>query len=43
MDETWLKELNKRNLEFQKEDKFKSDCSTVSVSLSVLDKLSLEE
>ena len=43
MDETWLKELNKRNLSMEVEDSFKFDYVTVSVSSSVLDKLSQEE
>ena len=40
MDETWLKELNQRNLELEGEDSSKWDCATVSVSSSVLNKLS---
>ena len=43
MDETWLKELNKRNLDTQGEDSTKLDFATVSVSFSVLKKLSQEE
>ena len=43
MDETWLKELNQRNLELEGEDSSKWDCATVSISSSVLDKLSQEE
>ena len=43
MDETWLKELNQRNLELEGEDSSKWDCVTVSVSSSVLNKLSQEE
>ena len=43
MDETWLKELNQRNLELEREDSSKWDCVTVSVSSSVLNKLSQEE
>ena len=43
MDETWLKELNQRNLEFEGEDSSKWDCVTVSVSSSVLNKLSQAE
>ena len=43
MDETWLKELNQRNLELEGEDSSKWDFATVSVSFSVLNKLSLEE
>ena len=43
MDETWLKELNQRNLELEGEDSSKWDCATVSVSSSVLNKLSLAE
>ena len=42
MDETWLKELNKRNLALE-EDSSKWDCATVSISSSVLNKLSQEE
>ena len=40
MDETWLKELNQRNLAMEGEDSSKWDCATVSVSSSVLNKLS---
>tara|TARA_B100000965_G_scaffold291083_1_gene248870 strand:+ start:1934 stop:2296 length:363 start_codon:yes stop_codon:yes gene_type:complete len=43
VDETWLKELNKRNLSMKGEDSFEFDCVVVSVSLSVLNKLSEEE
>ena len=43
MDETWLKELNQRNLELEGEDSSKWDCATVSVSFSVLNKLSQAE
>ena len=43
MDETWLKELNQRNLELEGEDSAKWDCATVSVSSSVLNKLSQAE
>ncbi len=43
MDETWLKELNKRNLLVNGEDSSKWDFATVSVSSSVLNKLSQEE
>ena len=43
MDETWLKELNQRNLELEGEDSSKWDCATVSVSSSVLNKLSQAE
>ena len=43
MDETWLKELNKRNVALQGEDSSQWDCATVSVSSSVLNKLSQEE
>ena len=42
MDETWLKELNKRNI-LVVEDCYKSDFVTVTVSFSVLKKLSEEE
>ena len=43
MDETWLKELNQRNLELEGEDSSKWDCATVSVSSSILNKLSQVE
>ena len=43
MDETWLKELNKRNLPMAGEDSSKWNFATVSVSSSVLNKLSQEE
>ena len=43
MDETWLKELNQRNLELEGEDSSKWDCATVSISSSVLNKLSHAE
>jgi len=43
MDETWLKELNKRNIEKEGEDSSKWDFAIVSVSSSVLKKLSQEE
>ena len=43
MDEAWLKELNKKNLFLQEEDFAKSDFATVTLSSSVLDKLSQEE
>ena len=43
MNEAWLKELNKRNLEVQGEDCSKWDFATVTVSSSVLAKLSQEE
>ena len=43
MDETWLKELNQRNLELEGEDSSRWDCVTVSVSSSVLNKLSQAE
>ena len=43
MDETWLKELNQRNLEIEREDSSTCDCATVSVSSSVLNKLSEAE
>ena len=43
MDETWLKELNQRNLELEGEDSAKWDGATVSVSSSVLNKLSQVE
>ena len=43
MDETWFKQLNKRNLSVKGEDRSKWDFATVSVSSSVLNKLSQEE
>tara|TARA_B100000945_G_C20271586_1_gene544216 strand:- start:120 stop:326 length:207 start_codon:yes stop_codon:yes gene_type:complete len=43
MKEDWLKELNKRNLVLQGEDSSKWNCTTVTLSGSVLDKLSQEE
>ena len=43
MDETWLKELNNRNFSVKGEDSSKWDFATVSVSSSVLNKLSPEE
>ena len=43
MDETWLKELNKRNLARRGEDGSQWDFATVSLSSSVLHKLSQEE
>ena len=43
MDETWLKELNKRNLAVKGEDSSKWDFAIVSISSSVLEKLSQEE
>tara|TARA_Y100001968_G_C19292092_1_gene684720 strand:+ start:83 stop:493 length:411 start_codon:yes stop_codon:yes gene_type:complete len=43
VDETWLKELNQRNLTVDGEDGSKWDFATVSLSSSVLKKLSKEE
>ena len=43
MDEAWLKELNKRNLVLQGEDASKWNFATVTVSSSVLEKLSKAE
>ncbi len=43
MDEGWLRELNKKNLVVQGEDCSKWDFATVTVSSSVLEKLSQEE
>ena len=43
MDETWLKELNKRNLPMEGEDYSKWIVATVSLSSSVLKKLSQKE
>ncbi len=42
MDEAWLKEINKKNLTVKGEN-FKRDFATVTVSSSVLNKLSQEE
>ena len=43
MDENWLKELNERNHAVEGEDSSKWDFATVSLSSSVLNKLSQEE
>ena len=43
MDETWLKDLNERNHALEGEDSSKWDLATVSLSSSVLNKLSQEE
>jgi len=43
VDATWLKDLNKRNLEEEGEDASKWNDAIVSVSSSVLNKLSEEE
>ena len=43
MDETWLKELNQRDIELEVEDSSKWHFATVSLSSSVLSKLSQEE
>ena len=43
MDETWLKKLNKRNLVIKGEDSSKWNFATVSISFSVLSKLSQDE
>ena len=43
MDESWLKELNMRNIEKEGEDSSKWDFAIVSVSSSVLKKLSQDE
>ena len=43
VDQSWLKELNKRNLVLQGEDSSRWDFATVTVSSSVLEKLSQEE
>ena len=43
MDETWLKALNKRNVAPEVEDILESDIATVSISSTVLKKLSQEE
>ncbi len=43
MDEICLKELNKRNFSVNADDSSKWNCATVSISSSVLHKLSSEE
>ena len=43
MDETWLKELNKKNLPIEGEDRSQWNVVTVSLSSSVLKKLSKKE
>tara|TARA_Y100001978_G_C23449131_1_gene316815 strand:+ start:152 stop:388 length:237 start_codon:yes stop_codon:yes gene_type:complete len=43
MDETWLQKLNQRNLDLGGEDSSKWDSAIVSVSSSVLNKLSQKE
>ncbi len=43
MDETWLKELNERNQSLKGEDSSQWDFATISVSSSVLNKLSPAE
>ena len=43
MDATWLKELNRRNLEVEVKDSSQSTFATVSLSSSVLKKLSQKE
>tara|TARA_B100000609_G_scaffold146093_1_gene117711 strand:- start:149 stop:514 length:366 start_codon:yes stop_codon:yes gene_type:complete len=43
IDEDWLKELNKRNIALEGEDYSKWNFATVTVSSSVLNKLSQEE
>ena len=43
MDETWLKKLNNRNLVIESEDNAAWDFATVTISASVLNKLSKEE
>ena len=43
MDEAWLKALNKRNFVLQGEDSSKWNFATVTISSSVLNKLSQEE
>ena len=43
MDETWIKELNKRNFLVEGEDDSKYNFAIISVSSSVLNKLSQEE
>ena len=43
MDESWLQELNQRNLEMQGENSCKWNFATIYVSSSVLNKLSKKE
>ena len=43
MDESWLNDLNKRNITIEGADNSKSNFATVSLSSSVLKKLSKEE
>ena len=43
MDETWLKDLNKRNLPIEGEDSSAWNFATISLSSSVLNKLSQAE
>ena len=43
VDETWLKKLNNRNLVMEGEDNAAWDFATVTISASVLNKLSKEE
>ena len=43
MDQTWLKDLNKRNLPIEGEDSSKWNFATISLSSSVLNKLSQAE
>ena len=43
MDEAWLKELNQRNLVNEGEDCSQWDFATVTISSSILEKLSKEE
>ena len=43
MDETWLKELNNRNLVLEDEDSSAWNFATITISGSVLNKLSKEE
>ncbi len=43
VDESWLKDLNKRNLEVEIEDSSKCYLATVSISSSVLNKLNQDE
>ena len=43
VDETWLKDLNQRNLDVEGDDSSKWDYATVSLSYSVLNKLSPKE
>ena len=43
MDEAWLKDLNKRNYVYKGEDCSEWECASVTLSSSILEKLSKEE